>query len=102
MGVRLAADSLFHHRARPRGKACCSGEQDSAFSLDQDSSKDHLRLIINSGRSDFLLKDFAPYLPALRLPRSDLPKAESDASPNWRQPRGSETNRTSSGEVPRR
>ena len=78
------------------------GEQDSAFSLDQDSSKDHLRLIINSGRSDFLLKDFAPYLPPPRLPRSDLPKAESDASPNWRQPSGSETNRTPSVEVPRR
>ena len=45
------------------------GEQKSAFTLDQDSSKDYLRLIINSGREDFLLKDFAPYLPAPRLPK---------------------------------
>jgi hypothetical protein len=78
------------------------GEQESAFSLDQDSSKDSLRLIINSGRSDFLLKDFAPYLPAPRLPRSDLPKGESDGAPPGRQPGGPQSERTPSVEVPRR
>lgn len=78
------------------------GEQESAFSLDQDSSKDHLRLIINSGRSDFLLKDFAPYLPSPRLPRSDQSKGEPDGAPGGRQPRGTQTNRTPSVDVPGR
>ena len=51
------------------------GEQESAFTLDQDSSKDYLRIIVNSGRKDFLLKDFAAYLPPPRLPELDGPKA---------------------------
>ena len=50
------------------------GEQESAFTLDQDSSKDYLRLIINSGRKDFLLKDFAPYLPPPTLPELHTPR----------------------------
>jgi len=78
------------------------GEQQSAFSLDQDSSKDHLRLIINSGRSDFLLKDFASYLPHPRLARQDLPKAGTDGAPGGHQPGGSEADRTPSVDVPRR
>ena len=38
------------------------GEQESAFTLHEDSS-DTLSVTINSGRNDFLLKDFGGHLP---------------------------------------
>lgn len=50
------------------------GEQTSAFTLDQESSKNYLRLIINSGRKDFLLNDFANHLPPPKLPQSEPAK----------------------------
>jgi hypothetical protein len=45
------------------------GEQKSALTLDQNTSKDYLRLIINSGRTDYLLKDFSSHLPAPQSPQ---------------------------------
>jgi hypothetical protein len=71
------------------------GEQESAFSLDQDSSKTFLRVIVNSGRKDFLLRDFAPYLPPPKLPESNRPKAEQGGATNGIQPISADTNRTS-------
>jgi hypothetical protein len=44
------------------------GEQKSAFTLDQDSSKTYLRVLVNSGREDFKLRDFQAYLPKPALP----------------------------------
>lgn len=43
------------------------GEQDSAFILSQ-SSPDSLHLTINSGREDFLLKDFVKFFPEITAP----------------------------------
>ena len=59
------------------------GEQESAFILHQNSAKT-LSLSINSGRSDFLLKDFSHFLPqpafGLATRRAIQNKAEQDGA----------------------
>jgi hypothetical protein len=45
------------------------GEQKSAFSLDENSDTMHLRVIVNSGREDFTLRDFQNFLPRPVLPK---------------------------------
>jgi hypothetical protein len=44
------------------------GEQESAFTLDQIMVDDTVRVTVNSGRKDFRLSDFQPYLPKPPLP----------------------------------
>ncbi|MBT4865683.1 MAG: hypothetical protein HON53_11300 [Planctomycetaceae bacterium] len=50
------------------------GEQKSAFTLDEDSSKDYRRIIINSRRDDFKLSDFRAFLPMPRWPSQTKPE----------------------------
>jgi hypothetical protein len=55
------------------------GEQDSAFSLSQ-SSPNLLHIIVNSGREDFLLKDFIEFFPGIAAPVEDTSKAQQDGA----------------------
>ena len=44
------------------------GEQDSAFSMDQNSATSYVRVMVNSGREDFRIRDFRAWLPKPALP----------------------------------
>ena len=50
------------------------GEKESAFSMDQDTAEGYIRLIVNSARDDFTLRDFRQWLPTPRLPKSNREK----------------------------
>lgn len=57
------------------------GEQTSALTLHQ-SSPEALHIIINSGKDDFLLKDFQKYLTEIILPKKGNPNtAQSTGTP---------------------
>ena len=53
------------------------GEQKTVFRTGQNSAKS-INIIVNSGRDDFLLKDFAKYLPKQAFDVKDKAKAEED------------------------
>ena len=50
-------------------------EQESAFALNQ-KSPDSISVTVNSGRKDFLLKDFVRHFPSIVLSKPDVPKSE--------------------------
>lgn len=56
------------------------GEQDSAFSLDQASSNEYLRVMVNAGREDFNIPHFKAYLPPPSLSVSDKIPAGTERS----------------------
>ncbi|MDA7673161.1 hypothetical protein OAE61_04035 [Verrucomicrobiales bacterium] len=51
------------------------GEQESALTLSQ-TAPESLGVVVNSGREDFLLKDFQRFLPGIEEPAAKTPKAE--------------------------
>ena len=52
------------------------GEEKTAFTLNQGLREDQLSIIINSGRSDFSLKDFAAFIPSPQLSLLAPPQSE--------------------------
>ena len=56
------------------------GEKQSTLTLSQ-SSPQSLAVIVNSGREDFLLKDFQGFLPGIERSAAKIPKAEQGESP---------------------
>ena len=52
------------------------GEQESALTVDQ-NAPDSVQVTINSGRDDFLLKDFEEHLSRVELSKTGQPNADS-------------------------
>ena len=57
-------------------------EKLTAFSTDQDTGNDHIRVMVNSGRKDFELNQFKAFLPKPKLPSTKETTAAKDEGMN--------------------